>query len=66
MSGIVTAFSVGLYCWNWTHVPAFGMLSTPAHLVGFEPLDEEMHALSRLGDVWPGRVEPRVKTPVLE
>ena len=45
MSGTVTTFSVGLHCWNWTHVPAFGTLNTPAHLVGFGPLDEEVHAL---------------------
>ena len=31
----VAAFSVGLHCQSWTHVPAFGMLNTPAHLVIF-------------------------------
>ena len=45
MSGTVTTFSVDLHYWNWTHVPAFGTLNTPAHLVGFGPLDEEVHAL---------------------
>ena len=65
MSGTVTAFSVGLYCWNWTHVPAFGTLNTPAHLVGFGPLDEEVQP-SGQADILPGRLEPRVKTPILE
>ena len=55
MSGTVTTFSVGLHCWNWTHVPAFGTLNTPAHLVGFGPL-EEVHAL-RPADILPGRLE---------
>ena len=45
MSGTATAFSVGLHCWNWTRVPAFGMLNTPAHLFGFVPLDEEVNVL---------------------
>ena len=62
MSGTVTTFSVGLHCWNWTHVPAFGTLNTPAHLVGFGPLDEEVHALRGPADILPGRLEPSVKT----
>ena len=48
-------------------------LSTPnadsgalAHLVGFGPLDEKVHAFSGPADVLPGRVVPRVKPPVLE
>ena len=61
MSGTVTTFSVGLHCWNWTHVPAFGTLNTPAHLVGFGPLDEEVHP-SGPADILPGRLEPSVKT----
>ena len=37
-----------------------------AHLVGFGPLDEKVHAFSGSADVLPGRVVPRVKPPVLE
>ena len=37
-----------------------------AHLVGFGPLDEKVHAFSGPADVLPGRVVPRVKPPVLE
>ena len=29
---------------RWTPVAAFGTLNTPAHLVSFGPLDEEVHA----------------------
>ena len=36
-----------------------------AHLVGFGPLDEKVHAFSGPADVLPGRVVPRVKPPVL-
>ena len=36
-----------------------------AHLVGFGPLDEKVHAFSGPADVLPGRVV-RVKPPVLE
>ena len=37
-----------------------------AHLVGFGPLDEKVHAFSGPADVLPGRVVPRVKPSVLE
>ena len=66
MSGTVTAFSVDLHCWNWTRVPAFGTLNTPAHLVGLGPRDKEEFALSGPADVLPSRMESRVKTPTLE
>ena len=39
---------------------------TLAHLVGFGPLDEKVHAFTDPADVLPGRVVPRVKPPVLE
>ena len=55
MSGTVTTFSVGLHCWNWTHVPT---LNTPAHLVGFG----KKCMPSGPADILPGRLEPSVKT----
>ena len=59
MSGTATAFSVGLHCCHWTRVPALGTPNadsgTLAHLVGPQPLDEEVDALSGPTDVWTGR-----------
>ena len=70
MSGTATASSVGLHCCHWTRVPALGTHNadggTLAHLVSLGPLDEEVHALPGPADVSPGRVEPRVKTTVVD
>ena len=51
-------------------MPALGMPNADsgalAHLVGFGPLDEKVHAFSSPADVLPGRVVPRITPPVLE
>ena len=61
MSGTVTTFSVGLHCWNWTHVPAFGTLNTPAIWLVLDHLMKKCMP-SRPADILPGRLEPSVKT----
>ena len=70
MSGTEEEFSVGHHCCHWTHVPALSMPNTDsgtlAHLIGLGPLDEEVDALSGPAEVLPGRMEPSVKTTVLD
>ena len=70
MSGTATAFYVDLHCCHWTCVPALGTPNadsgTLAHLVSLRLLDEEVDALSGPADVSTGRMEPRVKSTVLD
>ncbi|KAL5480011.1 hypothetical protein EMCRGX_G023625 [Ephydatia muelleri] len=49
--------------WNSDSILYGGTL---AHLVSLGPLDEEVHALPGPADISPGRVEPRVKTTVVD